>query len=94
MYVDKECLDAGYDALANAIILQACKDYRRALRGYKKNEIIKIRKFFHSQWYSELTNISGDCILKEIERQVKYERAGHEHNAIKKCNQTENRKNK
>jgi hypothetical protein len=67
VYVDKEYLDAGYNALANAIILQACKDYRKALRGYKKNEIIKIRKFFHSQWYSELTKVNGDYILKRIE---------------------------
>ncbi len=74
MYVDKDFLDAGYDALANAIILQACKDYRKALRGYKKNEIMKIRKFFHSQWYSELTKVNGDYILREIERQERNEK--------------------
>ena len=74
MYVDKDFLNAGYDALANAIILQACKDYRKALRGYKKNEIMKIRKFFHSQWYNELTKVNGDFILREIERQEKYDR--------------------
>lgn len=74
MYVDKDFLEAGYDALANAIILQACKDYRKALRGYKKNEIMKIRKFFHSQWYSELTKVNGDYILREIERQERNEK--------------------
>lgn len=74
MYVDKDFLDAGYDALANAIILQACKDYRKALRGYKKNEIMKIRKFFHSQWYNELTKVNGDYILREIERQERNEK--------------------
>lgn len=72
MYVDKDYLDAGYDALANAIILQACKDYRKAIRSFDIYEMKQIRHFFHSQWYKELTKVDGDYILKQIERQEFY----------------------
>ena len=94
MYVDKELLDAGYDALANAIIIQACKDYRRAIESFDIYEMRQIRHFFHSQWFKMLSEVDGDYIIERIEREEIYERAGNVSNAIKKCNKAENRENK
>jgi len=67
-------VDAGYDALANAIIVQACKDYRKAIRSFDIYEMIQIRLFFHSQWFKELTKVDGDYIIKGIEREEIYDK--------------------
>ena len=48
----------GYEDLANAIILQAVKDYKN---GYSRGEI---ERFFNSQWFKTLTNVSPDYIMK------------------------------
>lgn len=50
-----------YNNLANAIVLQAVKDYRKAL-NYPNNrsavyECRSIERFFLSGWFSVLTNI-------------------------------------
>lgn len=90
---DKDKLDAGYSALANAIVIQAVKDYRKAIRHFDLFTMGQIRYFFHSQWFQMLTSIDGDRLIKDIERRELYEKQ-HVRNAIKKCNQTENRKNK
>ena len=60
--------------LSNAIIVQAVKDYEKAYRKMIKNpqdkELIdsvkKIERFFHSKWYSELTNLDADKILSFV----------------------------
>lgn len=49
---EKEC----YENLANAIILQAVKDYPSRTKD--------VENFFHSDWFSVLTNISPDYIIK------------------------------
>lgn len=50
-----------YENLANAIILQAIKDYNE---DYKKEECLH---FFRSQWFSELTAIPGSAIIRLCE---------------------------
>lgn len=47
-----------YENLANAIILQAIKDYKS---GYRKKEVMD---FFRSEWFSELTNVPASSIIK------------------------------
>ena len=69
---DGYVVDAGYDALANAIIVQACKDYRKAIRSFDIYEMKQIRHFFHSQWFKELTKVDGDYIIQGIEREEIY----------------------
>ena len=67
-----------YEELANAIALQAVKDWRAAvkrLRRRRTNEDAKKRKeetetFFHSQWFYELTGVEGDVILEKLEKEV------------------------
>ena len=90
MYDRDDICDSGYEALANGIILQAVKDYRKAIRRFDIYEMGQLRHFFHSQWFSQLTSIDGNVIIKEIERQEIYEKR-NVRNAIKKCNKAENR---
>lgn len=60
--------DKNYEDLANAIIIQAVKDYRRTQSPQVRNEI---KRFFKSQWFSMLTNVDGDMLIKKLEREVK-----------------------
>ena len=53
--------DKNYEDLANAIIIQAVKDYRGTQSPQVRNEI---KRFFKSQWFSMLTNVDGDILIK------------------------------
>lgn len=75
-----------YSRLANAIILRAVDDYRNHLDRLKyllktpefngkriaetEREIDKIECFFRSEWYDEMTNISGEDIIKKIRKET------------------------
>ena len=59
--------DKNYEDLANAIIIQAVKDYRGTQSPQVRNEI---KCFFKSQWFSILTNVDGDMLIKKLEREV------------------------
>lgn len=63
-----------YEKLANAIILQAVKDWRAARRKLKRkaqNESARIElesceRFFCSEWFMILTNVDGVVILRKL----------------------------
>ena len=63
-----------YKALANAIIVQAVKDYRTALNQLSLNPIDKaaqrekksIERFFHSDFFSILTDLNGEVLLAKL----------------------------
>lgn len=63
-----------YEKLANAIILQAVKDFRAAYRRLKRfpneykaqSEVRDITKFFCSQYFSSLTTLDGPSLLQKI----------------------------
>lgn len=67
-----------YRELANAIVVQAAKDYKKAVKRRRKypkdedaqREIRDLRRFFHSGWYSMLTEVDGDRLIKDLERSV------------------------
>lgn len=67
-----------YENLANAIILQAVKDYRMALRSLKVNprnrtaqaDKAEIERFFRSQWYSALTDVKGEMLIRSLQKEV------------------------
>lgn len=75
-----------YSRLANAIILRAVDDYRGHLDTLKylletpefngvriveiKRQIDKLERFFRSEWYNELTNISGEDVIRNIRKEV------------------------
>lgn len=56
----------GYTELANAIILQAVKDYRHTQSQAVRNEI---KRFFLSEWFVQLTNADGKMIIKKLEQE-------------------------
>ncbi len=63
-----------YEKLANAIILQAVKDYRAAKKKLKKQPTKKdaeimikdTERFFRSDWFTALTNVDGEVILRKL----------------------------
>ncbi len=67
-----------YENLANAIILQAVKDYRDALAKLakgRKNESAESMKsecerFFRSQWYTALTSVDGEMLIRKLNEEV------------------------
>ena len=67
-----------YEKLANAIVLQAVKDYRTALKRVArrpkdrdglatKNEC---ERFFLSDWFEELTSVEGSVILRKLKQEA------------------------
>ena len=66
--------DTGYEALANAIIVQAADDYRKALVGSCNDHTRSIRsleRFFRSDWFKTLTTVDGEYIMQKIRDEVK-----------------------
>ena len=67
-----------YENLANAIILQAVKDYHLALKSLKANarnrtaqaDKAEIERFFRSQWYSALTDVNGEMLIRSLQKEV------------------------
>lgn len=63
-----------YENLANAIVLSAVEDYRKALMKYSKNpdsktakaEVDSLERFFKSQWYSVLTSVEGEFLIRKL----------------------------
>lgn len=67
-----------YENLANAIILQAVKDYRISLKCLKVNpnnrdalaDKDEVERFFRSQWFSVLTSIDGETLICTLCKEV------------------------
>lgn len=67
-----------YENLANAIILQAVKDYRMALKSLKANprnrtamaDKDEIESFFRSDWFSVLTSVDGEMLIRSLQMEV------------------------
>ena len=67
-----------YQALANAIITLAVKDFRPAYRRLKKypNDrktqatVREITKFFCSQYFEALTDLDGPALLHQLMREI------------------------
>lgn len=74
----KKLSENPYEALANAIILQAVTDYRAALKKVKKNpqnkiaidEALQIERFFRSQWYQTLTSVDGEFLINKLRKEA------------------------
>ena len=60
-----------YEKLAQAIILQAVRDYRNGCYQTR----CSIERFFRSEWFMVLTNLDGETLIKRLrkERLVSYE---------------------
>ena len=71
-------MDECIESLANAIILQAVADYRKALRILKRypryetalKEKQRDEEFFQSEWYKQLTNVDGKMLIRRLQEEV------------------------
>jgi DNA-binding transcriptional regulator YhcF (GntR family) len=70
MEVERVTIQEAYEDLANAIIIQAVKDYRSALRTKNADSKKHIESFFKSEHFKGLTNISGEQLLKALNEEV------------------------
>ena len=76
---NKNLAEDPYERLANAIVLQAVSDYRVALKKIKahpKNreaisEALEIEKFFRSGWYSILTDVDGEYLIRRLQDEIR-----------------------
>lgn len=73
--MDKELENYSYSELGNAIVVQAVKDYERALKSSRKSKVpdskvISLERFFRSKWYSTLTTLDGEIIISKIRKQI------------------------
>lgn len=67
-----------YENLANAIILQAVKDYRMALKSLKANprnrtamaDKDEIERFLRSRWFTVLTSVDGEMLIRSLQMEV------------------------
>lgn len=70
-----------YQELGNAVILQAVKDYRDAVkklsRGKVNNAAEKMKKeceiFFKSEDFNIFTELDGKVILSQLEKEAEYD---------------------
>ena len=70
--------EENYKNLANAIILQAVKDFKPAYRRLKKypndrlaqDTVREITKFFCSQYFEALSELDGPALLNRIMREM------------------------
>lgn len=68
-----------YENLANAIVLQAVKDYRDALKRLKKKsgnktamaDALECERFFHSGWYKTLTSVDGEYLINKLREEAR-----------------------
>ena len=67
-----------YERLSNAIVLQAVKDYRNALKRLKKhsrNDAAlttkqEVERFFRSDWYASLTTVDPEMLIRKLSEEV------------------------
>ena len=59
-------MDTPYENLANAIVLQAVKDYRL---HDDENELASIERFFRSGWFNTLTSIDPEMLIAKLRKE-------------------------
>ena len=70
-----------YQALANAIVELAVKDYRTALKYHYRHPgkkeyadaVDSLEQFFRSGWYGMLTDLDSEYIMISVRRMVREE---------------------
>ena len=69
-------IEEAYRNLADAIVIQAAEDYRKALNGktyyeHKTPKMVmrEVERFFHSSWFHALTKLDGDFLIEQLQRE-------------------------
>jgi len=57
-----------YQELANAIVLQAVKDYRMT---DDERELKEIERFFRSAWFGVLTSVDPGLLISKLRKEKK-----------------------
>ena len=60
-----------YEELANAIILQAVKDYRLT---DDERELQEIERFFRSGWFGVLSKVDPEFLIKKLRKEKRNDR--------------------
>ena len=60
-----------YENLANAIILQAAKDYRLT---DDEQQLQEIERFFRSGWFGVLSKVHPEFLIKELRKEKRNDR--------------------
>ena len=75
-------INTPYQNLAQAIIVKAVHDYRKALRGHgyyypsaskfivASQIIAECEQFFRSDWFMVLTNLDGEMLIEKLRQEV------------------------
>ena len=71
----------GYESLANNIVIQAAKDYRKSLKNLKKDpesfEAISMRddceRFFRSMWYMAICRMDPERLISMLRKEAGYD---------------------
>ncbi|MBE6045566.1 MAG: hypothetical protein E7221_02570 [Clostridiales bacterium] len=71
----------GYESLALNIVIQAAKDYRKALKKLRKDpedyDAIVSRddceQFFRSAWCETITSVDPEILMKKLQREEGYD---------------------
>ena len=61
----------GHYLLAEAIILKAVKDYRKALKCDARGVKRECERFFRSEWFKILTTLDGESLIQKLRAEVK-----------------------
>ena len=68
-----------YEEIANAIVIQACNDYKNAYRRHLRRsgivekpdyELVALENFFRSDWYKILTSVDGEYLMERLRKEV------------------------
>ena len=67
-----------YESLANSIVVQAVKEYRAARKTLSRHPasmkatatIKEVEEFFHSEWFSTLTDADPDLVLNQLRKEA------------------------
>ena len=60
-----------YRDLADAIILRAVKDYRKALKNKRWDSVRMIERFFRSELFNGLTRINPEMLISKLRQEAK-----------------------
>ena len=68
--MEQNLVVVNYEYLTVAILQQAAKDYRIALKKKNKKQVARLEKWFVGDWAQLLSHDMGEIIIKKCRRQV------------------------